>query len=691
MTDTALGRIIAALEACNYTVTTTGHRTKAQCPAHEDSTPSLSITAIPGRVLIHCHAGCRTEDVLDSLGLEFSDLFDEKSVRYDYTDVTGGTVLRSVYRTPSKDFRQSIADKSTVPLYRLPEVVKAIADGQTVYLVEGEQDADTLETLGVVATTAPMGAGNFGQVDATPLHGGNIVAIVDRDQKGDDWAKAVHKALDGHALSLTFVEAKEGKDAADHIAAEHGLGDFQPREVKAAEPGRRLVLTPLDTIKPKRVYWLMSDRIPAGKLSLIAGREGIGKSTLSNHLIAAITRGTLPGSAYGKPRRVIISASEDDLAETIVPRLIAAGADMSMVAHIDAFDAEGSAGLRLPVDNKRLVDLVREADAAMVVLDPLMSAIDGKIDTHKDNDTRQALVPLASLAARTGAAVIGLAHVNKGTSKDALTQVMASKAFTAVPRAVLHVMVDPDDETGRIRLVGQSKNNLGRLDLPTLTFQIETASVDTDEGPADVGRLVWGANSNRSIHDVLRDDEHGPDDRTATQDAADWLEDYLTLNPDSGSGVVKTDGRKAGHSESAISRARRKLRIVSSSGGYPRTTTWALPVKSPSGDSATTDATDTTDTTESLSGRHLSYITNLNTNQPDTLDPQLCQSRQSRQSDHVSRRDTTEELHADTTDCAHGVENGHLPAEWRGGLLTCPHCQSAAITNNTDLPARPRQ
>ncbi len=139
---------------------------RAQCPAHEDHAPSLSVTKIEGQVLVHCHAGCDAEDVTAALNLTMGDLFDEPSgAKYHYTD-RAGTVLRTVTRTPDKHFKQSGQTKGSSTLYRLPEVVAAIEKGQTIYVVEGEKDVHALESVGAVATTAPMGASNWAKVDA---------------------------------------------------------------------------------------------------------------------------------------------------------------------------------------------------------------------------------------------------------------------------------------------------------------------------------------------------------------------------------------------------------------------------------------------------------------------------------------------------------------------------------------------
>ncbi len=170
---------------------------------------------------------------------------------------------------------------------------------------------------------------------------------------------------------------------------------------------------------------------------------------------------------------------------------MAAGADLSMVYRVDVHTYAGfETGLSLPRDLAAVAEAVIEVQAGLILLDPLMSRLDAKLDTHKDAEVRQALEPLVHVANSTGAAILGLIHLNKSLSTDPLTMLMGSRAFAAVARAVLFCMVDPDDETARV--LGQPKNNLGRTDLPTMTFRIVSAHVaDTDEGPVWTGRVDW--------------------------------------------------------------------------------------------------------------------------------------------------------------------------------------------------------
>ena len=340
--------------------------------------------------------------------------------------------------------------------------------------------------------------------------------------------------------------------------------------------GRTVRLTPASAIKPRPVLWAWEGRIAVATLSLLAGREGIGKTVLAYTLAADITRGRLPGAFFGTPKPVIVCATEDSWAHTIVPRLMAAGADLDLVYRVDVVSQSGTdVALSLPVDLKELEALVVDVGAALVILDPLLSRLASNLDTHKDAEVRQALEPLSRLADAARCTVLGLIHVNKSVGGDLLTSVMASRAFTAVARGVLFVLRDPDDEARR--LVGVGKNNLGRVDLPTLGFTIREVKVaDSPEGDVMTGQLVWGEASAMTIAEAAEAAAEASGDTTATSEAADWLSDYMvTQNGMAESAKIKAEGRKAGHSPDALQRARKKLKLESKPHGFPRQTTWS--------------------------------------------------------------------------------------------------------------------
>ena len=376
-------------------------------------------------------------------------------------------------------------------------------------------------------------------------------------------------------------------------------------EAPEANGRRCVILTAASTISVRPVRWLRENSIALGTLSLLGGREGIGKSIYAYSLAADITRGMLAGACEGTPRDVIVAATEDSWEHTIVPRLMAAGADLARVHRAEVLTSDGiESTLTLPIDLTALAEAVREVQAVLILLDPLMSRLDAALDSHKDHEVRIALEPLVKLAGATDAAVLGILHVNKGTSADPLTLLMGSRAFAAVARSVLFIMTDPDDDTQR--LLGQPKNNLGRTDLPTLKFTIQGIKVaDTPEGEVWTGRLEWLGESDRSIREAIVAAAESSGERSASREAADWLHDYLSSQAGRAQRKTIMDaGKNAGHSNDALRRAREYLKLTTENVGYPRQTYWQLPVVASSrGNSrGETSNTHTTATTETSGG-----------------------------------------------------------------------------------------
>lgn len=219
----------------------------ARCPAHEDRTPSLAVSEGREGILLNCHAGCPTENVVAALGLEMGDLFYEPSANgssrreivaeYDYVDEDGKLLFQALRFLP-KDFRQRRPDGrggwtwklggTRRVLYRLPQVIEAAALGKPIYIVEGEKDVHALEGLGATATCCPMGAGKWRAEYGEALRGAHARIIADDDEAGHAHADEIAEALDGIAESVELLKAKEGNDPHDHVAAGHGLEDFVP-------------------------------------------------------------------------------------------------------------------------------------------------------------------------------------------------------------------------------------------------------------------------------------------------------------------------------------------------------------------------------------------------------------------------------------------------------------------------------
>jgi Bifunctional DNA primase/polymerase, N-terminal/AAA domain len=308
-----------------------------------------------------------------------------------------------------------------------------------------------------------------------------------------------------------------------------------------------------------------SGRIAAGTIAIVAGTEGLGKSSLGVYLAAKVSTGKLSGAWHGTPRNTLYVAVEDSWKHTVVPRLIAANADLGRIARFDIVtDTDEAISLSLPHDNNKLEETIRENDIALVVLDPLMSLINEDLDTHREREVRKALDPLVGIADRTGAVILGIAHFNKGSGTDISARITGSGAFKNVPRAVFGFARDP--ESGNC-VITQSKNSLGRSDLPSLSYRIESAEIQTAKGVTCTGRFVPLGVSDKSVTDILATagrTDHKDDSLTPAQR---FIAAYITEHGDENGEVPSRDvvASAAGHGLSerdlVNARARAKSRI----------------------------------------------------------------------------------------------------------------------------------
>ncbi|MFT4188709.1 MAG: AAA family ATPase [Aeromicrobium sp.] len=349
--------------------------------------------------------------------------------------------------------------------------------------------------------------------------------------------------------------------------------DYAPLE-------RRAVVTWASEIEPEPVVWAWAEgglgRIPAGSLSMAAGREATGKSSFGIWLAAQVTRGTLPGSLHGTPRRVLYGAVEDSWRKTIVARFIAAGADLDRVGRFEVVNEVGDhLTLSLPSDLALLEQTITAHEVALVVVDPLVSAVNVK-DTHKESDVRTALDPLARLADRTGAVVLGIGHFNKAGGTDAANLITGSGAFKNVPRSVFGFARDESSDDDR-RIITQVKNSLGRSDLPSLAYRIEGATVTTPKGPTETGRLVMLGESAVTVAEALRNAGTDPEERDDRRDAAAWVVDYLVeCGGEAPSKDVYRAGQAAGGwSKDQLKRAKGRL-VESRKSGMGSGWVWTL-------------------------------------------------------------------------------------------------------------------
>ena len=209
----------------------------------------------------------------------------------------------------------------------------------------------------------------------------------------------------------------------------------------------------MDSVQREEISWLWYPYIPYGKITIVQGDPGEGKTTFVLKLAAELSNGKcFDGGDARTPINIIYQTAEDGLADTVKPRLEDAGADCFKIWVID--DSQQS----LSMQDERLEQAVKETGAKLLILDPIQAYLGDKGDMNRANETRDATKRLAALAERTGCAVVLIGHMNKGSGAKAAYRGIGSIDFFAIARSVLLVARCPDNT--QIRAVAQIKNNL---------------------------------------------------------------------------------------------------------------------------------------------------------------------------------------------------------------------------------------
>lgn len=357
------------------------------------------------------------------------------------------------------------------------------------------------------------------------------------------------------------------------------IGTERVREtVNGAQPFDALgaVLVKLSEIKAEAVRWLWPARIALGKLALIAGDPGLGKSFLSLDITARVTRGRAwPDGAPGcAPGDVILLSAEDGAADTIVPRSKAAGADLDRIEILRAVREAQNGNLTerhfsLDGDVARLDEaLERRPAVRLVIIDPVTAYL-GSLDSHKNAELRGALMPLAALAEKRGVAILLISHLNKGQA-EALYRVSGSNAFVAAPRTAWLVTQDPANEGPR-RLMLQLKNNLAP-NPGGLAFKIESDEQGRAAVAWEPGRIDLSARE--ALTPERR--ERGP--KPAKSEAAtELLRRVLGDGAKHPSEDLIKQAGEDGVSYDTLSAAANKLGVEREKGAFKGGWVWSLP------------------------------------------------------------------------------------------------------------------
>lgn len=319
-------------------------------------------------------------------------------------------------------------------------------------------------------------------------------------------------------------------------------------------------------LTPEAVKWLWPGWLAAGKLHILGGAPGTGKTTLALAMAATITTGgRWPDGTRAALGNVVVWSGEDDPTDTLLPRLILAGADVNRVYFVgDVLDAEGKRAFDPAKDMRPLSDALDGiGDMRLLIVDPIVSAVAG--DSHKNAEVRRALAPLVDLAGRMGCALIGVTHFSKGTAgRDPTERITGSLAFGALARLVMVAAKHQDqgDDSEARRVLLRAKSNLGADD-GGFCYELRQGELPGHPG-IFASSAVFGAAIEGAARDILAEADATEDEGgDAVSSVVQWLDDLLN---DEGGELDRRDVMKAaaamGYKERTVHRAREKLGAV---------------------------------------------------------------------------------------------------------------------------------
>ena len=348
--------------------------------------------------------------------------------------------------------------------------------------------------------------------------------------------------------------------------------------------------------EPEVIRWLWDGWLARGKLHIMAGAPGTGKTTIALALATTIsTGGRFPDGSKCEAGNVLVWSGEDDPKDTLLPRLLAMGADRKRIYFVtDAYIA----GERITFDPAYHFPALAEAATSigginLMVVDPIVSAVAG--DSHKAAEVRRSLQPVVDLAAKLDAAMVGISHFSKGTQgNDPLERVTGSNAFGALPRVVMATAKVKDNEapgaTPR-RILVRTKSNIGP-DGGGYDYSLTQQEV---KGYPNLfaSCVLWGDELEGTAKQLLAtaETDADPDEQSEHKSAEDWLRELLDETNGMQAGEVIKTAKANGYGERTIYRVKNRLRLVVKTTGFgkERASTWSLPItaKAPLTDTVT--------------------------------------------------------------------------------------------------------
>jgi DNA polymerase I-like protein with 3'-5' exonuclease and polymerase domains len=504
---------------------------------------------------------------------------------YIYCHADGSFYL-GVKRTSTKQFPQYHwtgkqwekglpKDYAKIP-YRLPELIKAPLDAWVV-IAAGEKDAETAARLGFTATT---NSGGEGKGQWTPelnswFAGRQRVAIMeDNDKTGHAHAVEVANALGDTVADIRIVGFRElpaHGDLTDWIEADRSRGyTALLARIEAAQPATGYELIRASTITMRAVQWWWPGHLARGELEILTGQPDIGKSQVHCSYVAHMTTGKdWPDKAKGPPAcDVIMLTAEDNMAHTLCPRLVAAGANLERVHILNKIRKDNRDRMFLLQEDLDVLARILTNNPAigLVTLDPITAYLGGKLDSHRATDVRNQLGPLKELAERCDVAFSAITHPAKKPGLKALDHYIGSQAFIAAPR-LGHICIPEfeDGEDGKPKATGRylfatPKHNI-YFAMPTLAYRLVSASGGTDAlgDTISISRVQWEEEIGITADQALAAAALAANVRTAAG-AVTFLLDILANGPVAKT-VIQERAAQRGFTDDQLRHARKKAGI----------------------------------------------------------------------------------------------------------------------------------
>jgi AAA domain len=317
----------------------------------------------------------------------------------------------------------------------------------------------------------------------------------------------------------------------DELAAK-----FERIDTTKADDGYEVVVTPYSDIDLELIEWAWEGRIPRAAMAPFVGTEEMGKSSVGFGVTAQLSRGTLPGCFEGTPQMVALLTTEDSRGATIRPRLQVADADLTRVVDVALRKDKYSKGFSLPGDTERLLDVFYSNDIRFVWADPLVSLLNPSVNTWKDTDIREAIMPLVSTLEEIDVTLAGPLHTNKQRTTDPRAKSSGSPAWRQVGRAELFVGLDPESDDplsneNKQRCIAHTKSNLGGR-AKTIRFVLTPTAIEIQGEQCEIVRAVFGEDCDVRASEMLSAEQGFDKPGNTKRDIAyKWLERFLEDGP----------------------------------------------------------------------------------------------------------------------------------------------------------------